>query len=231
MASHVLEDRAEARRLAEEFHPRIFQEYESPFDLIIPVSMDDMLSVIKDFMRLATAPTLNFGVREDDQYWYLFYMIYHCYDVSFAPIKLIRKADSHADDTESVLIRVRKADKRLDLVSVSHFIFLCQSNSSCRVVIEASTHAIRPYEHGGPCGSYLVYKVFEYNDLNAMGAEQWEQLRQLFHSRGSAKLPDEQVDERMREGNSARLHNHIGDIWNRPEVLFKNLEMKGRISE
>lgn len=208
--------------LATFYAPKIYQEFNSVFDLITPISLQKVEEVIKDFAKIASRPVLYFGAKEDSTYYYLYYMVYHPFDISQSSIKLIRKWDSHRHDTEGVLIRANKVTNKRDAITVSHCEFLTQKGFDGRLVIEANGHGIRPYNETGPSGNYVVYENYEFEDLGQYPKSKWELLRSNFG--GGVKMPDEQHDTGI--GNIR--NNRRGDIWNRPDVLFKNLKLKGR---
>lgn len=224
--SEILENREVALKLAERYAPKIYQEFGSFFDLIAPIQLSKLEYVIKDYAIVSSQPTLNFQVRDDEDYWYIYYMVYHCFDVSFSKLKLFRKLDSHRHDSESILLRVEKNTGRCDMITVSHYLFKGEANSNRRVVIERNGHGIHPYTEGGPSGNFLVYNIFGFFDLDSVPVKDWEDMRKIFDG---VSMPDEQYDSRMSNGPQGRRHNLRGDIYNRPEVVFASMKLKGWI--
>lgn len=226
MSACVVADVKIRSYLAEKWRPRIYQEFQSIFDLLSPICVDKVENVIEDFAIITGYPTLYHGVREDRCYWYVYYLVYHPFDVSAYPVKLVRKLDFHRHDTEAILLRIEKANMLVDMVTVNHYSFKCQQKTmDRRVVIEANGHGIRPYASRGPKGNYLTYKVFDYIDLLCFSTAQWEALRRSFNG---VSMPDEQYDTILCGSPSGRRVNKRGDIWLRPDRLFKSLELIGR---
>jgi len=225
MTVEVVEDARTRLELASKFVPRMEAEYGSVFDLISPIQLNKVDDVVKNFAVIVSKPTIGFGVKTDDTYWYIYYLVYHPWDVSFSQIKLFRKLDSHKNDTEGILLGVNKDSLSIDMITVSHNRFLVDWNSITRcVVIESETHAITPRSLGGPGGNYLVYKVFDFMDLNLLSSQEWEVYRE---SMKPASMPDMQYDSILSSSPTGRLNNRRGDIWNRPDHLFKMLKLKG----
>ena len=230
MPTAVVANPGVRRSIAGTYVPTIYQEYDSVFDLISPIRLESVEKVIENFAEIVSLPTLNFGVREDSEFWYIYYMVYHPYDVSFSPIKIIRKLDSHRHDTEGILLRVQKSTGVTDIITVSHFLFKCARKAQRSVVIEANSHAIRPYNGTdlGPRGNYMVYKLFDLVDLNTLQETgDWERIRSDISK--TASMPDEQYDNILSGSPSGHRINKRGDIWNRPDRLCKSLELTGRL--
>lgn len=227
--SKPLSDRKLAHTLAKRYAPIIYQSIKSQKDFIMPFmyGTDERAEQVI-CANITDRCVLYFNVREDKTYWYCYYLVYHPFDWTSSTSKLMQKWDSHRHDTESILFRVRKKDESIDSVTVAHYLFHFEKNHNNRKVsIEAESHAIHVYKKHPAGGNVMVYKVFELKDLQLFTKKQWEELKKEL--KGNASLPQEQYDSIFRSGFSGRRFNKKGDIYNRPEQLFKAAKMKGRL--
>ena len=217
----------EAFSLARRFRPTVYQEWSSIKDFLCPLMLQKNVS-LSDFAKAIENPTLYFSVREDEQYWYAYYMKYHPFDWSDNRFFIIRLLDSHRHDDEGLLFRVSKKTNRIDVITVCHYDFLFYSNTDRRVTIERHGHGIHPYAIRKPYGKYLRYNSFSYVNLNDKSERWWQEVKIAFSS--NVKMPDEQFASRVLGSPSLRRRNKRGDIFLRPEVLFKTAVKKGWIS-
>ena len=92
--------------LARKWKPVFVQEYKSPLDLIAPIQLTGPYIVPEE-------PEIYFSVKEDKDFYYIFYMVYHYADYSDLPF-LIKALDEHRHDNEGVLLAISKRDKRIE---------------------------------------------------------------------------------------------------------------------
>jgi hypothetical protein len=80
-------DRESSFQFAKTYAPVIYQEYRSIFDLISPLNIEENRCIAySNIPELVEEPTLYFGVREDSDYYYILYMVYHSFDWSSSKI-------------------------------------------------------------------------------------------------------------------------------------------------
>jgi hypothetical protein len=211
-------------KLASIMRPIIYQEYTDIRDLITPFIFGTKEESEKLLPSLVDSPTLYYGIREDEDWVYAYYLVYHPFD--WTSTTFMKSFDEHQHDTESILVRFHKKDGRVDIGTVSHHAIYFQKNSSRKVTIEAETHAILPFEKKPPGGNYLIYQLYKFIDLNKFNDEDWNLMRDGLG--GHASMPQEQKDSILSSGMHGRKRNKPGDIFLRPEVLFKSAEQKGK---
>jgi hypothetical protein len=222
--SQIVEpDKAEA--IASNFMPIIYQEWGCEMDCITPIALGKPEEVVADMPFLIQKPYLYYGVRQNALYQYVFFLVYHPFDYSTNPIRVIRMLDEHRHDTECMLFRKHRGKSFIDVITVAHERFCYQKNTDRRVVIKKGGHAIYPYAQKIPGGNYMKYQVYDlFVNLNEIPSGDWEIMRKGFDG---VKMPDEQFDSTMMRSASGKLKNRKGDIFNRPEVLFASAELKG----
>lgn len=212
-------------RLANIFKPLIYQEFTDVKDLLTPLIFLPPKEAEDVIAHRVDQPTLYYGMREDEDWFYAFYLVYHPFD--WTSSSFMKSWNEHQHDTESILIRQHKEDGRLDIGTVNHHHIYFQKDSSRKVTIEAETHAIRPFEQQPPGGNYVKYQIYKYIDLNDFTNSDWVWMKEGLG--GTASLPHEQKDSILSSGLQGRKRNKAGDIFLRPEVLFKSAQQKGRL--
>jgi hypothetical protein len=90
------------------------------------------------------------------------------------------------------------------------------------VTIEAEGHGIYPHEDKKPAGNYIKYQVYALVDLNYY--EDWTNVKM---SLKGVDLPEDQYDSVLSGSPSGRMVNKKGDIWKRPDRVFKSAKLKG----
>lgn len=178
----------------------------------------------ESLIKAIEKPTLYYSIREDTEHWYAYYMKYHPFDWSSSSFRLIRLLDSHKHDSEGILFRVNKKNRRIDTITVYHYDFLFASKTDKSVTIEREGHGIHPHSLRKPKGKYLLYNSFSYVNLNAQTERWWAKTKAAFGK--NAKMPDEQFASRVLGSPSLRRRNKRGDIFLRPEVLFQTATKK-----
>jgi len=219
-----------ARRIAKQFCPIIHQGFSGAYDCLTPIMLDNNVNKIeKNFVLLTRKPTLYFQVRSDLSYYYAFYMKYHFYDWAESKIpiigKLIEKWDSHLHDTESILFRINKKNENIDAITIFHHSHLFGKNNGRNVYIESHGHGIIPSmcKTGFDDQNVLTYRRFNFEYIGDMTTKKWEKLSQKMKG---VLLPYEQVDRSLllQTRRSKNYSHFAGDIWYRPDELFKTME-------
>lgn len=226
----VVVGQKKAFQIASEYSPVIYQEFKALEDFLTGIVLDTDENVRSQLPRLIVSPIVYFAVREDERWYYCFYMLFHPFDWSSSGIPVLRRADSHKYDTESVLIRILKIRPRVrDIATVFHNQIKFQRNSDGEVFVEAEGHGIRPLEakYLDSADKYLVYRHYSLRNLMLLKSKQWEKLKREFNKH-KVKMPDQMVDAVMARSVFGRRHKR-GDIWHRPDVLFEFAKSKGRL--
>ena len=234
MELEVVRDTKISTELVKMYSPVVYQQVNtcserkfSLLDLLTSIQVAFMTEgeVNAKLPLLVEHPTLNFSVRQNDNFWFIYYLLYHPFDWSNSRSTICKVLDSHRHDTEAMLVRVLKKDKLVDLITVCHQVFLGKRNSNLWVTVESCGHGIRPYSKRALSGNYIAYKVFDLFDLNILSAEQLSDLSKVL---GKYSF-ENQTDSRLVGSPSGTLVNKPGDIFHHPNKVFKVFEEKGWI--
>jgi hypothetical protein len=213
----IIVQKDEARKIASAYCPIIYQEFSSILDLVTPFIFGSSESAKRSLPCEVENPTIYYGVREDEMWYYIYYLVYHPFDWTSSKFWLTKLLDQHRHDTEGILFRVSKLhENHVDACTVSHFRFLFETNSDRRVCIRRESHAIQPLTHGYPSGNYVIYTPGSYV-LSHLRDFDFERLHMELKK---VCLPDSQYDSGFIDSASKRIVNKRGDIWNRPEIVF-----------
>lgn len=246
MSTELFDEKKELE-LAKEYCPVIFQQFEDIRDFLTPIILkgvkkSDIPEVLMDSI---TKPTLYFKVMEDSNWYYLAYMTFHPWDWSDRKLPFflkgwIDKMDSHRYDTETILIRVAKntgwgrRKGKKDICTVSHHFFKFMKDSSGAVMIESQGHGITPYEQTHLKEEDKMMMVYSPKNFTLIPYKEldWEALRKEFNPK--VNMPDQQSDnillKRFKwDWDSTGGRAEKGDIWNRPDILFRHAEIAKRL--
>jgi len=220
MESKIVE-KNRAAEIAKNHCPVIYQEFKSINDCIVPIYLEK--DVNKKMNELVNHPTLYYRVREDENNFYIFYMVYHAFDWSDIPI--IGVLDSHRHDSESILIKKDKSSGITDWVTVAHYTFNYYPKTPIRLVyINAENHAI----FHGSCirhlkdQIYLRYSKFNLINLDEIDTKEVVRIKKEF-KKSLVNFPSGLYDKKLLMQYPKR--HSIGDIYDRPERLFSLLEI------
>lgn len=212
--------------LAKAYRPTIYQEWRGMFDCLTPLFLSDMDNIAKVYGELIKKPSIYYLVNEDEEYYYIFYMIPHLVDWSSSSLEVVRRLDSHMFDTESICFRILKSDtSKVDIATICHYRILFASHSHLRIFIEAEGHGIHPYDDKkiDKSKKYMVYQPsgYQLENLGKFSEAQWELIKKALG--GKAKIPHEQYDSNLIKSTA----HEKGDMFLRPNILFTIAKEKG----
>ena len=221
--------------LAMHHHPEIYQLYKDPlYDGLTSIQLGDKKNIIKNLNKLIIDPVLYYGVKEDETYYYIFYMLYHPFDWAQCKINFIKNLLSHRHDTEAILIRTHKENKECDLVTVYHksFKFAKKVEFPVKILINSCSHAISPLKTLKK-DNYLFYNNIEnLEDINEWDNKYWDECKKELNKEG-ALMPDQMHDTFLYlsciSDRRDEYKHKLGDIWNRPDCLFLQAHRKNLI--
>lgn len=226
-----------AKLLATKFCPIIAQEIKSikdfPTGLILAPPEDAMAVLPSVFL----SPTLYYRVSQDDNYIYIFYMIFHPFDWSDSPLGIIKDLDSHQYDTESVVFRLpNQPNKPIDVATVCHYYFRYKRYSSdlpqkywSKLYIEACGHGIHPWgENPRKFEEKPMIMTYNRKSIKLESLDEhnrtWVRVKNVLNENG-VDFVDQQTDWTLRKCNEfPDLSHKRGDMFNRPHILFERAE-------
>ena len=168
-------------------------------------------------------PVLYYICREDEQYWYVYYLIFHPFDWSSSPVGFVRKLNSHLYDTEGICFRVDKKSGTKDIATIYHNSILFQANTTRLVYIESQGHGILPPKHLNfkLSGAFKLYRYnYELVTLENITKDQWNEIKKKLCG---VNIPHEQGDTLWVRDSMGTRHRR-GDMYLRPDRLFKKAE-------
>ena len=226
MASKLIRNQGKASGIAHKHRPLIIHAHKSDKDYITPFIFDTDEIIMEMMSVLQKNPTLYYVVREDDEYYYCFYLVFHPFDWSDNRSPLIRKLDSHKYDSESICMRVHKETEVIDIATVFHYRILFQENVGMGVVfIEYGGHGIMPSRYCNFDVNEVPIKVYlDYNlvSLANVTGGQWKIIKRLLNG---VQIPHEQGDGRWLRNPIGIIRHKRGDMFLRPDILFKKAEI------
>lgn len=231
---------AHAEQLVKQYPPVIYQQIKGVKDFLTPMFLDklptkedgslDTMRIDAALASLIEQPVLYYRVMEDDQYWYLLYMVYHPFDWSDAGWSFIRDIDSHRHDTECILFRIHKKTVETTVCTVFHNSLLFKRQPDRAVCIQQEGHGIRPFDISMLYGvNYMVYHQYELKDLASLDQVTLELMESEF--KGATNMPGEQVDFilKLMTWTKRRDKAEAGQIINAPDEVFVVAERYNRI--
>lgn len=244
----LITDPKRAYYIASKCKAIICQEWKSVKDGITAVALGSAPKVLSNLMALVDDPVLYFSVRENDEVYFIMYMVYHPFDysefnfdfplVGEAISGLIQKWDSHRHDTEVFVLKKYKKSNRVDCISVFHYQFIfkkgIESDKKVYILIQKEGHGIKPITKEDFIKTCLskdvrTYHKYRLENMLEWTEKNWENLRKEFNSYG-VKMPDEHYDGVLKLnthiGRVKRLKgSHLpGDLWYKPELTFNQME-------
>lgn len=203
-----------ASEVAKHFCPEIYQEFKSIKDFLTPLILADKNSMEESLYWLINHPTLYYKTTEDENFLYIYYMLFHPFDWSDSSIGFIRKWDSHLFDTEGLCIRHAKytAQGATDIATIFHNEVKFEENCGIpQVQVQSEGHGISPGRFYANVGHYVVYNRGKINLLNmgeVEGTPAWDSIKRALNSEG-VDMPDQQALG--------------GKLWSAPDEAFKRL--------
>jgi len=240
----VITDNEESLTLAKTYKPIIYQEWQDIRDFLTPLMfktvngesiLTDERQQLLDIIEEIKKPTLYYKAMEDQYWWYICYVVYHPWDWSDHPIGFIRKMDSHRHDTESILLRIERSRplfgrRGIGICTVHHSSFIFKRHSDRQVYIQPQGHGIKPLEPKmlKEDRNFIRYTNYDFVNWANIKKPEWEKLRQKLKG---VNLPDKQFDGQMnlRFRNRGEDNHRPGDIWKRPDALFRQAAIMNRI--
>lgn len=198
-----------ALKLAKEHRPVFIQGLEDLYDLIVPIPQDLAPIVVKHHgfpVSPIDKPTVYFSAKEDENYHYLLYCVYHRMDWSYGqPGGPLRDSlDTHQHDFEGVLRAIPGDDSGEYEWACSVFHKELHLTRGWMVFsIESQGHGIFPVPRRRDfltqSRNEVVYAHYRLVNINSeWSPEQWIKLRQVFNANG-VNLPDQWNDWRIRK--------------------------------
>lgn len=238
-----------AHEKAHKYRLSIFQEWSGALDGITSFQFGLDTKKIKDnLLELIDDPVLYFAVQEDDEHYYINYLIYHPFDWADYKVPIIGKVlkindylnrlDSHRHDTESVLLQINKETGLINMVTVSHYSHIFGWDVKPEIIIESHSHAIRPKGDEKLCDDrmYRIYQPLSYRLENIFdwSDNKKDEIKNQLKLHGDISWLDEQFDGILKNTTatgryrSQGLQHLPGDIMNDPDKLIKIGRKLGR---
>jgi hypothetical protein len=230
MESRIITDNNRASVIAHLLRPQIYQEWSSIKDFLTGIVMGKEQSTLEILPSLIANPEVYYRTSEDNDYYYAFYMLFHSFDWSSFPIGFIADLDSHRFDTESILVRAKKAYFPViqgDIATVSHKSIKFKGDiRKVTVFVEKEGHAIKPFEKRYlSTAKYTVYNEYKLESFDDMLWSQWRLFKRVLRLHGVGG-PDELYDSRWLYSPFGIRH-YREDMFNHPNKIFeKALETK-----
>ena len=211
--------------LARKWKPIFIQEFKSPLDLICPIQLTESQIIPEE-------PEIYFSVKEDESFYYIFYMVYHYADYSDLPF-LLKELDEHRHDDEGVLLAIsKKYNSRMASASRAHSKILFDDSSrnfgnnegkkwAATFYIEHGGHGINQYDielnqHRHNSIRYKNYKL-----TNMHNQRVWKYLTKVVEpefAKHGVSMPWRWNDNRLSRKYRKKSE---GLIWNDPAKLFR----------
>ena len=236
-----------AHEIAHQYRLTIYQEWSGALDGITSFQFGFYPDkIMKNLLDIIDNPVLYFAVQEDDEFYYINYLIYHPFDWADYKVPVIGKIvnetfnrwDSHRHDTESVLLQVNKESGIINIVTVSHYSHIFGWNIKPEIIIASHSHAIRPKKDEALYGDkmYRVYQPLSYRLENMFGwsDSKTESIKKQLKISGGISWLDEQFDGIIKNTTFAKKYRsqglqHLpGDIILDPAKLIEIGEKLGR---
>lgn len=223
--SFVVVDSKRSLQLAEAYAPNIYQGLGDNQDYLAPLIFHKPEMLAVKLPKVLYPPTLYYLVREDDYHIYVYYMAVHAFDWTLGDTLILSKITNNLYDIGGICIRHKKGTQLCDIATTFHdrIVFsgnICEKN----VFIETKRHGILPFKRGylDRSPNYILYTEYRFCDLSNTKTRQWEQVKQMV---SPSKVPMEQADRLWLNTTSHKK----GDIYDAPEKLFLQAELKKRI--
>lgn len=200
--------------MARRFCPEIYQEWKSIKDFLTPIILDERPIMEEALYWLIDEPTLYYKATEDNDFLYIYYMLFHPFDWSDSKIGFIRKWDSHLFDTEGLCIRHAKYTPQgaTDIATIFHNTIKSEENVGIpQVQVQAEGHGISPGRFYANVGNYVVYnrRTITLEDMGGVErTHAWTRFKRILNAEG-VNAPDQQA-----------MH---GKLWTAPDEAFKKL--------
>ena len=205
-----------AKKLAKKYNPIFIQEYGSPLDLFSRINLGGWVVETKK-------PFVYFAVREDEKFYYVWYLIYHYKDWSDwrFPFKSL---DEHRHDFQGVMLAVNKFTQDIEWhVARKHYELnpkkAIPGKTKQSFAIEAGSHAI--WDQGisfANKGNCIIYH--DYILINMLEKKCWrfiqKQVVPAFKTYG-VDFPWDWSDWRVQRKFGLRTN---GLIWDDPEEFY-----------
>lgn len=216
-----------ADELGKTHSPIFVQGFNGLYDLITPLNLSD------HFIPTAK-PTIYFSAKEDNQYYYLLYCVYHFRDWTTSRSNVMQALDSHEHDLEGVLLVVHR-DKHDPFwgdpcpysnpcVSVFHRTLFFRETEEWRqhFAIEAEGHGIVPGSdekyHLIADSNCIYYKDYRLENINTEAFQAHvPRIKSIFNP-GGVHWPDQWNHWLIRRKFGKRSD---GLIYTDPQLLFK----------
>lgn len=230
-----------AVKLAERFQPLICQKISGNKDYITPFLFMSDRKALKALVEKIYEPVLYYYVQENEEYYFINFLVYHPFDWSECKIKFIRDRDSHQSDSESITLRIHKIYEVIDICTVYHyshkFAWNIDTFEECTPIVlcEDHSHALSPINSlpKNPKKMIHYYYPGSYKRLEDIG--QWDEGKLHIVRRGlrrhGVNWLTEQYDQDLklktcREDDEER--HDPGDIILNPDKLFRIAERYNR---
>lgn len=218
-----------ALEIARKYQPKIYQEIKDIKDFITPILLGELAehAIIEQLKN----PILYFKSSEDFEFYYILFMIYHPFDYSTSSV--FKSLDEHRHDTESVLIRINKKTKTCTVATVSHHSFIFARLPAPVVFVSAETHAIKPID-SVKIENKKMLMLYQDTPLDNMGEYTEKEIKVLTEefNKTHVNFPTQMSDNvlKLQSINEREEFKHeVGDIWYRPDRVFKSAERFGKI--
>jgi hypothetical protein len=221
-----------AKELAIQFCPDIIQEWKSIKDFPTQFVIDTPENMERNLPWLISQPELLFKVTENDEYYFIYYTVFHPFDWSDSGIPFMRKLDSHTFDTESILLRISKHSGNNYIATRYHNeILFSEMNPAPVVYIEAEGHGIIP-ECDYDASDNINLAIYQagciiFTDITQLKANQLKFIKDCLTEAG-VDIPEEQGDIIWLMSPFGTKHKR-DDMFNHPDKLFQKALETGRI--
>jgi hypothetical protein len=221
-----------AKELAIQHCPVIIQEWKSIKDFPTQFVVDTPENMERNLPWLISQPELLFKVSENDEYYFIYYIIFHPFDWSDSGIPLIKKLDSHTFDTESILLRISKHSGYNYIATRYHNqLLFSDAGVSPVVYVEAEGHGIIPEENYDDQEdiNLAVYRAecIIFTDITQLKTSQLTFIKDALMKAG-VDTPEEQGDGLWLLSPFGTQHKR-DDMFNHPDKLFQKALETGRI--
>lgn len=237
MASKIVADPTVIREVLKYNRPIVYQQWGGLKDAITFFVFGTAADVEQLLPTFAEHPAIYYQIREDETYYYVFFLLFHPFDWANPIFKLFKKIMEHRFDTENFSFRIPKSNLKVrDCAAVAHNSVRFKRNAGIAVYCESQTHAIRNLHTTEFCDVILYwinnkciantkstnsgirkYDKYELVDLNQVTSDMWQRIKKTI--KGGASIPHDQYDSFMLRKQVRPIHRK-GDLFLRPEVMF-----------
>lgn len=212
-----------ARDLAKKWRPVFCQGFEGLYDLIVPINFGDFVANVK--------PQVYYSVKEDSEYFYILYAVYHYKDWA---THVFKKLDSHRHDFEGTLRVINRdpygKDASAFVITVFHYDFhFCHYPYADRlhINIESKGHGQRLELFTSQIdGNHMFYRDYRMICMDAPRFRaQWAFMTKEFNANG-VKMPDQWNDARIQRKFGKKTD---GLIYTDPKQLLDLAKKAQRI--